>query len=226
MVAVHVLAAGIARELGAGWWPFAADHLRGAGLRHGDKRLHVVLDDWQRRGRLVISGLWPRYADGQHWYPRKRVEITCAATRAPKEIAKEIRRRLLPAYEIEFARAIADVRQTDNRQEEAQLVAERLAAAIGGTLGRGGHLHTNDVHIRGAPERIYRLRVAPACSWDDVRVHFEVSGLDPDTAAEVLAVIARAQAKGARVATRVVEASDEVSEEPEDEATEKRRVIG
>lgn len=60
--------------------------------------LHLMEQD----GRLRISGIFPRCADGtyvsQHEEGGRQPEISVAFTRPPDAIAAEIRRRLLPRY--------------------------------------------------------------------------------------------------------------------------------
>jgi hypothetical protein len=89
---------------------------------------------WCAKGRVAVSGCWPKFADGRIYTPRadERLEITCDARRDAKVIAKEIARRLLPVYEASLRRAVDYVERDDAAKARAEEAAHRIAAALGG----------------------------------------------------------------------------------------------
>ena len=196
----------------------------------------IVIPAWRQRGRVSFVGCWPRYADGSNYYAtRDRFEITCSETRSPEAMARDIQRRLLPGYDPAFAEALAFVEKHDGFAGDASTVARRIAAVVGGEVvpqRRSG----DAVHVRAPAASLYRLTVSPAYESTtharEMGVSFEVHALDPETAAEVLAVIAAADARreeeAARVRVvapvRVVETVDEAEDE-EREAEDGRKMV-
>lgn len=164
----------------------------------------AALDGWRNEGRVKLIGAWPRFRDGSQYTGGERASITVGAKRPPKSIAREFLTRLLPAYDPEYAKARAYVVAHNAHADEAQLVAKRLAASIGGELSTNVSKRDDSVTILRTPEAVSRLRVQPAHAYGGshsypVRVDFEVHGLDPETAARVLEIIR--ESEGARVAT-------------------------
>jgi len=189
-------------------------------VRADGTTVSVTVGGYRLAGRVTLRGVWPRYKDGNRYQTATgelAPEITCSASRAPKAIARELERRLLPEFLAKSAAAVAYVAQHDAFQVDAEAAAERIAAAIGGTVeapgGRPGGSR-DAIPIRGEPEAVHRLQVEPAYGSttgnaiysSPMGVSFEVHHLDPETAATVLALIADAQAARdeaprARVAT-------------------------
>jgi hypothetical protein len=126
---VVTLAGQLAERLGDGWCDAASDGYGGAYLRQGADpdapRLHLTV----AAGRVVIAGSYPdcRYPLPYHV---KQLEITVAASREPGAIAKEITRRLLPAYLPALAKVIAEDLERRRDDERRHQAAARLAAVI------------------------------------------------------------------------------------------------
>lgn len=124
MSEVHDLAAGVAAALGDGW-KAVPSHDLAAFLRHPDGRglfLYALSQPWSARGRVQVTGEYPRH---QSWR-RRTVQVTVGMGREPQAVARDLERRLLPAYSAEFAVAM---------EAEAVRVAgwagvERFAAAV------------------------------------------------------------------------------------------------
>lgn len=210
----HDVAAADARELAAklapllpGWtlalhpdleWCDWADLVRADGAA-----IRVKVGGWRREGRVTFYGVRPRYRDGSPCSLGDGVEITCDARKAPEALAKDVRRRLLPAYDAAYAAAVASVRQDDAHADEADAVAARLALTLGAQLGDPKARRGDERRIFDTPASVYRLAVRSGYSSglhsQPVRVDFEVHGLDPETAARVLELIAEAE-RGPRVA--------------------------
>lgn len=96
---------------------------------------------WTRDATKVeIHGDYPRAADGQYVYTNhedrttKRPEIRVSWARGADTIAREIIRRMLPAY-LERLNAVKEVvRVRDEYADNTRALAERFAAAIGSTV--------------------------------------------------------------------------------------------
>lgn len=174
-------------------------------VRNDGARVRMTVGGWRSEGRATFRGVYPKFRDGETYYGAKVASITCNASRPPRELAREIARRLLPVYDCQYASARSFISSHDDRDAEATLVASRIAATIGGKLRVGYSRNGDGVHIHGEPHAVSRLVVLPAYG-DTVgaRVNFTVSDLDPDTAAHVLQIIRAAEdCSGARVAQRV-----------------------
>jgi hypothetical protein len=213
VTSAHVLAYAIAEHL-PGWTVRLREDCEWCDLIRSDgAAICVQVGGFRNEGRVTFRGLHPKFKDGRTYSGGEYVNITCSATREPKAIAKEIQRRLLPRYDHVYATALAYVTSHDERGEEAHAVASRLASIIGGTVGENKMLRGDGVRVFGEPESVHRILVQPAYSsssgdWGHpVRVDFEVHGLDPETASQVLQLIRESEArKSAAVArTRVSE---------------------
>jgi hypothetical protein len=101
-----------------------------------------------RQTRIEISGLFR--VDGQwvgnHVRDRPKA-ITVSVKRTPAAIAKEIERRLLPAYKSKMSEAIVSYTNAKTRKAKGQETAERLAAVIGGAVGTNNHRGEHVFHV-------------------------------------------------------------------------------
>jgi hypothetical protein len=144
-----------------------------------------------------VVGCDPRLSDGSIPYcatPEPRIGV--ALSRGAGVVAVEIARRLLPQYLDRYRERAAVVAQMEGAASEARLVASRLAGAVGAELSTGGWRSRgpgDEVHLTRGPEAVSRLRVSSGYrgphSQGEVRVSFDVSGLDPETALEALSAI-------------------------------------
>jgi len=190
-------------ELGTGDWCTHTDLVREDGAR-----LRCEVSPWRQAGRAVFHGVRPRHRNGNFASAGDMPKVTVSAARSPKQIAGELRRRLLPAFDLAHAAAAKAVSFEDDANEEARLVARRIAEDIGAVVAAPNGRNSDEVHLRRVPDAVARLRVQPAFESGiyskDVRVSFEVHGLDPERAARVLQIIAEADAErvdGVRMAT-------------------------
>ncbi|HOM83664.1 MAG TPA: hypothetical protein PLZ94_17950, partial [Armatimonadota bacterium] len=119
------LAREIAGHLGDGWT--AVEDLDGYGvlglLRNGDAEIGIRSDTWAPKGMLHLHGFRPRHL--HEFWPYQSVpdSINVSPARPPVQIAREIRRRLLPRYEANLEAA----RQTKARAEAAFAAMRALA---------------------------------------------------------------------------------------------------
>lgn len=176
-------------------------------------RLRVVVGGYRHEGRVTFRGLWPTFRDGTAYSGGPTHAITCAAGRPAAALAKEIQRRLLPVYLPAFHEAQRYVAHHDAHCSEAELIAARLAESIGARVKpcpshSSRRVQAGDgIPIEDTPEAVRRLQVDPG--YVDTKgvhtrptsVRFEVYGLDPDVALEVLRVL-RAHEQRAATSTR------------------------
>lgn len=158
----------VAAALGGGW---AAEpvHERGASLRHPDGRaLFLFAPDypWSKRGRVRVSGVYPQH---QAWR-RERAEVTVGMGRDPGAVARDLRRRLLPAYEAELAVAVAAEAGRVRDAAGVERVAAAVLAAVPGS---------REVAV-GVPEGEARLDLRGHGYRHDVRVRSSVDGTEVD----------------------------------------------
>lgn len=101
---------------------------------------------YQHKGKLSITGDYPRDAEGQYvyvdWDDRQAgaPSIGVGEGRGAKVVASEIARRFLPAYLDRYAKVAERVAASNAHDEARKALADRLAAAIGTTArhDRGG----------------------------------------------------------------------------------------
>lgn len=96
----------------------------------------VMSFDWKEKTKLHIGGEYPRHRG--HEYPslsyrERRICIGVNANKSPKQIAKDISRRLLPQYLSEFAEGLEIVRTHTENDKKAIQQALELQALIPGS---------------------------------------------------------------------------------------------
>jgi hypothetical protein len=152
----NTLAAQIAEHL-AGWRAEPCDGPWLAYLVHTDgPKLALRHND----GRVKIMGTWPIGAKGQHFYPyNQSADISCAINRGAPAIAKEIGRRLLPAYLPLWQEQDRKRQEAEHSDREAEALVRRLEDLFG--LGHRDHSRNgrNDamhVYFNRASFTVYR----------------------------------------------------------------------
>ncbi len=102
-----------------------------ARLDHPDGRSLYLHRQYKDGGRVEIAGVYPHsdyyFRTGEH------VSITVAIARGPAVIAREITRRLLPAYTDVLGKVQAHIAKQADDQANRARAAERLAALIPGS---------------------------------------------------------------------------------------------
>ena len=128
------LAAGICQELGQGWAvkPCDLEHL--VKFVHDDGHGLAIHATWDGPGRLSISGEYPRDAKSNTCYGRSVIryngslpKITVADTKTAKQIAGDIKRRLLPEYLEIYKKAVERKASADKYEAAQGSVLDRLA---------------------------------------------------------------------------------------------------
>jgi hypothetical protein len=182
--AITVFASAVAAALGAGWQAVPS-HERAAYVRHRDGRglfLYAMTQPWSARGRCEVTGEYP---PGQAWR-RRRVSVTVSMGRDPRAVARDLERRLLPAYGPEFAAALeSEAAEAIAAESRESFVAAVLAAVPG-----------SERVTAGVPDHEARLRLRGHGYRHDVRVRTGMDGTVADldlrglVAAEALAMLA------------------------------------
>lgn len=228
----HTLAQKLAQHL-SGWSAkdMPEDRDWGELVRADGATIRVVVGGYRMDGRVTFRGCWPKYKDGTIYSGGKSEAITCAVERSPEALAKDILRRLLPVYDEVYSKALAYVRRADARSEEAETIAKRMAALIGGRACENKCRRGDGISIIEEPEPVRRLVVRPAYNGlyeeSPASVDFEVHGLDVDTAAQVLQIIKEAEdRKAAAVSAVRVHVEPEVEEDGEVEEPVARKAVG
>ena len=146
-----------ARErVGQGHFDFALDVAAALGWamspqKHGSGNPHLIgpngatialrFNGWNNEGRVRVFGTWPE-ADKinggtEHFHPyQEKHEITCATSRGPAAVAKDISRRLLPDFLPAWDKQ--DERKTQFQNREIILTeATRQLGEIMGSISTG-----------------------------------------------------------------------------------------
>jgi len=131
-VTVREQAPQIAAALGPGWTVDATADTPGAHLAHPDGRRLFLHVPYNARGRLAIRGVYPP-VDSVYGRDADPVEITVSVTRPAEAVAREITKRLLPAYEPRLTHAVARAARRAAEQAQRDEVADRLRQALPGT---------------------------------------------------------------------------------------------
>ena len=181
--------------------------------------LVVHLDRWKHKGRVEFIGETPMHKNGArpNLYGDPSPRMTRNASQSPEEIARAVSR-FLPTYLGWYEARKAKLAELDAEEDEAVLVAHRLALISGGTVHRRHTYTRDDIHVGcGALTDLGRVQVSTG-RGDGPTVSFEVSGLDPDSAARVFSILREAQERaGAGSAPPVrVESSAEEEDDGDD----------
>ncbi len=136
--ALSALTRDIATALGNGWQYIAPkddDELtsRNRYIVNGDRKVSVGFV-WNQRDRVSLRGTFDNGLHQHLPYRAENPEITVAISRGPAVIAREIARRVLPAYDALLAQTKARKAEANEfrRKQVANLVA--LGAVVGLTL--------------------------------------------------------------------------------------------
>lgn len=178
------------------WGELASPDLIGA----DGERLDLSIDAYGQRGRIGVSVGWPQLPDGTTWYPSKYRDeaspsITVSADKLPLVIARDIVRRVLPAYRALLGKARETIAGQRSHIDATADTFDRLIA------GSGGHLTAdrdstmaNRLQRRGNQDLTATLRDVDGVSCYSVRVSgdsvtFERLYVNGAIAARILAAI-------------------------------------
>jgi hypothetical protein len=95
------------------------------------RKLHVHRISYgASKGRIEIGAVLPMRAKRETVSVGSVQDITVAGDRSPEAIAKEITRRIMPAYAIEFPAALAKVQANDAYHQAGEDAAKELAQLV------------------------------------------------------------------------------------------------
>jgi hypothetical protein len=178
------LAAELAGALGEGWAVGKSPNPQGAYLTNPDGRQLYVWQDYRQRHarRVTIQGCYP---GGWHCAPREPVEISVRASRGGPAIAVDVRRRLLPQYEIDLVAA----RRKHAEMVEGECRRDQVAAAIAAVSGKGARVAAgcNGKAEVTLPGIFQRADISP----DGSEVSLKLPWLPADAALRVLDALYR-----------------------------------
>jgi len=136
---IAALANALATELGDAWsvkrWDDDGRMHYGRVVGPQGMTLYIHGAGWAGRGRLSVSGEYPR-RDSNYYGPREdRAKATIAAERAQGDTlakaAREIVARMFNVYREQYAKALAAAEAHDRYESAAEAVAAKMRAALG-----------------------------------------------------------------------------------------------
>jgi hypothetical protein len=138
----------VAPLLGEGWRYNAPTsdygyHDGGCFVGPNGEELHISISTYGAdAGRLTVSGVYGNLDgyEGRYHAPRDYTRVGISSTKAPKAIAADITRRLLPTYGETLETVRAAIAQTQQRAALTAANGARLGAILGkpGRVGQGG----------------------------------------------------------------------------------------
>ena len=142
----------IAEALGDGWSVGThPDSYRGELAGPDGMKIWARTENYRAasRGRLFFSGSYDGLYD--HAWQLDRTEISVTTTKTPRQVAADLKRRLLPKYREGLA--IARERQAahDAQEAERDALAAEITEALGSgaeNSGTGHHGHRSHAHVR------------------------------------------------------------------------------
>jgi len=157
-----------------------------------DATVVISLEHQQPVARLRISGLYHQDPEREYQLYSPTLEITIAASRGPQVMARELERRLLPPYLLEYDRLQRQLADLQRRREACRQLGRELAALIGKTVSAQEGRHWSSYHEES---RSIECRIR-----EEGRVQLTLAGLSPHLAHVVLRLGACAwQLPGAHV---------------------------
>jgi hypothetical protein len=181
-------AQGIAVELGAGWRAGSGWTGESAFVRHEDGRGLFILAlsfPFSARGRAEVRGVYPQGWGGDR--DRDPV-ITVSMSRKADAVARDIRRRMLPAYAERLAKARARVARDDADRGERERVAALIMAAVPGTVVDQVQGWASAISLRLASGG-YRNQCVIRSGSDGATVDLDVRALPAADALRMLAAL-------------------------------------
>ncbi len=153
-------------------------------VKNGNKVISFHTADFKLKDRWQIRAEFPRDAKGQIQtaYNFKWPEITVSMTKEAEKIAKDIKSRLLPEYELQLAETIKRNEAADNyrngRLRTMQMIADFL----------GVKSPDDDQGATIFPERGHEMGVYKIEPYSDNRVKMDVE-CSPEKAIEILKLL-------------------------------------
>ncbi len=154
-------------------------------LKNGTKRISFHTGDYKHKDRWQIHAEFPRDAHGQlnTAYNTKWPEITVSMTKEAEKIAKDIKSRLLPEYELQLAETIKRNEEADNYRNGRLRAMQTIADFLG--VPRP----TNDQQANIYPERGCELvgvyKIEP---YSEGKIKMDVE-CSPEKAIEILKLL-------------------------------------
>ncbi|HEU4325711.1 MAG TPA: hypothetical protein VFS21_21405 [Roseiflexaceae bacterium] len=176
-------AADIARMLGPGWTVAERDQDRIWRYTRLDGPDGSGIYMESSNGRIYVTGTYPHDLKHGSYAPRELPKISIAEGRPVGEIAREITRRFLPAYNAAYAKARADQRSNEETWATEHRLMQRLGPLVGATAPSHeptrAYGHANgvyaEINTRGA------------------RINLRLDGVPEEIAARVLAIVGNTQ---------------------------------
>ena len=184
---VRDIAPAIAAALGDGWTATQSEHNENAATLSGPAGAEVFI--WtnaypHRHQRAEIVGQYPEHKP----YDVKRHEITVSLDKTAEQIARDITRRLLPAYLPDLARALETQRGHEEYAYRTRLLAEQVAgcAIVSARPNEWRSSETRREHSLNLSTGYGTVTVA----GDSVSL--ELNSITPEAALRILDILAHA----------------------------------
>lgn len=156
-------------------------------------------DGWPKKDNELyrISGIYARYSDNSCAHrPSDYYSINISRKKTPAQIAREVHRRLLPAYAPK-AHEIAEKVQLFTLKEDRQKATEEMiAAALNAPLDEMNTGKRGDRRVRIATYYHSSLPYGKAAVRFNGSVSMELINLDAETAIEIAQIVQAAHRNG------------------------------
>jgi len=160
--------------------------------------LVIALEHQQTAARFSISGLYPQDPEREYQLYGPTLEITMAASRGPQVITRELERRLLPTYLLEYDRLQRQLADLQRGREACRQLGRELAVLIGKTTSAQEGRHWSSYHEES---RSIDCRIR-----EEDKVQLTLAGLSPHLARALLKLVAFAwQLPGAHVSPALIQ---------------------
>lgn len=132
----QLIAAALTAQTGESWersTRFDADDTNWRAELEGPKgAVLFVSNTWSGKGRLYIGSTFPQ--GSSNFQPTERPSITVSDEKSAQQIAKDIVRRLLPAYLPQLAIVLKRLAEANDFEARRAALAEEVAEVVGGRV--------------------------------------------------------------------------------------------
>lgn len=152
--------------------------------------LYIVTSTWKQADRIEVKSQLPQDSKGETpyvglQYGQSMPAITVSGNKSAEQIARDIERRLMPAYLPLLERARKQIAETEEYYNRTETMARKIAALVGVKIEKGA----KKIDFYRSPLKIFNETMSGAEVHDqDVELTLR---LDHDTALEILMELAR-----------------------------------
>ena len=162
-----------------------------AEITNGKETLFLTANQYGNKGKIAISGVYPKDKDGNHYrnynYGETLPSINVSLTKTPEQFWKDVERRLMTGYKAHLEIANKRLQDTTNKHEKRNAIEKRIALALGENYKESsGDPCQYSCYLEKEPYQYARIDAKSDYSGESVKVEAD---LCPENALKVIELI-------------------------------------